>query len=149
MLLGWLISRASDSAPRPRFRLTEFEDTPTSQLTVDEFMKIDLEEECDPPSYTAGQRKLRLKQVTCTAPRPSARRAPGAPHISRPVLTQNSRLLTEAGVGPRARVAGAGWAAHRPALQPAPRGAQHARSSGGCARIPLGRRAPGHSSVCP
>ena len=45
------------------FRLTEFEDTPTSQLTVDEFMKIDLEEECDPPSYTAGQRKLRLKQV--------------------------------------------------------------------------------------
>uniref|UniRef100_A0A8C9M5Y3 Transcription factor TFIIB cyclin-like domain-containing protein n=1 Tax=Panthera tigris altaica TaxID=74533 RepID=A0A8C9M5Y3_PANTA len=43
--------------------LTEFEDTPTSQLTVDEFMKIDLEEECDPPSYTAGQRKLRLKQL--------------------------------------------------------------------------------------
>lgn len=26
-------------------------------------MKMDLEEECDPPSYTAGQRKLRLKQV--------------------------------------------------------------------------------------
>ncbi|XP_045308145.1 transcription factor IIIB 90 kDa subunit isoform X2 [Leopardus geoffroyi] len=46
-----------------RKRLTEFEDTPTSQLTVDEFMKIDLEEECDPPSYTAGQRKLRLKQL--------------------------------------------------------------------------------------
>lgn len=46
-----------------RKRLTEFEDTPTSQLTIDEFMKIDLEEECDPPSYTAGQRKLRMKQV--------------------------------------------------------------------------------------
>ncbi|KAI5937012.1 transcription factor IIIB 90 kDa subunit isoform X1 [Manis javanica] len=46
-----------------RKRLTEFEDTPTSQLTVDEFMKMDLEEECDPPSYTAGQRKLRLKQL--------------------------------------------------------------------------------------
>ncbi|XP_036904173.1 transcription factor IIIB 90 kDa subunit isoform X1 [Sturnira hondurensis] len=46
-----------------RKRLTEFEDTPTSQLTVDEFMKIDLEEECDPPSYTAGQRKLRMKQL--------------------------------------------------------------------------------------
>ncbi|XP_054944745.1 transcription factor IIIB 90 kDa subunit isoform X3 [Physeter macrocephalus] len=45
------------------FRLTEFEDTPTSQLTVDEFMKVDLEEECDPPSYTAGQRKLRMKQL--------------------------------------------------------------------------------------
>uniref|UniRef100_A0A2I2YH92 BRF1ral transcription factor IIIB subunit n=1 Tax=Gorilla gorilla gorilla TaxID=9595 RepID=A0A2I2YH92_GORGO len=37
-----------------RKRLTEFEDTPTSQLTIDEFMKIDLEEECDPPSYTEG-----------------------------------------------------------------------------------------------
>ncbi|KAG8514468.1 Transcription factor IIIB 90 kDa subunit, partial [Galemys pyrenaicus] len=46
-----------------RKRLTEFEDTPTSQLTVDEFMKTDLEGECDPPSYTAGQRKLRLKQL--------------------------------------------------------------------------------------
>ncbi|XP_070267988.1 transcription factor IIIB 90 kDa subunit isoform X2 [Myotis yumanensis] len=46
-----------------RKRLTEFEDTPTSQLTVDEFMRIDLEEECDPPSYTAGQRKLRAKQL--------------------------------------------------------------------------------------
>lgn len=55
-------------------RLTEFEDTPTSQLTVDEFMKIDLEEECDPPSYTAGQRKLRMKQVS-----PPARRLP-MPH---------------------------------------------------------------------
>lgn len=47
-------------------RLTEFEDTPTSQLTIDEFMKIDLEEECDPPSYTAGQRKLRMKQVAAS-----------------------------------------------------------------------------------
>ncbi|XP_037687546.1 transcription factor IIIB 90 kDa subunit [Choloepus didactylus] len=46
-----------------RKRLTEFEDTPTSQLTIDEFMKIDLEEECDPPSYTAGQRQLRMKQL--------------------------------------------------------------------------------------
>ncbi|KAM6201628.1 transcription factor IIIB 90 kDa subunit isoform 2-T2 [Rhynchocyon petersi] len=46
-----------------RKRLTEFEDTPTSQLTIDEFMRIDLEEECDPPSYTAGQRKLRMKQL--------------------------------------------------------------------------------------
>lgn len=51
-----------------RCRLTEFEDTPTSQLTVDEFMKIDLEEECDPPSYTAGQKKLRLQQVCLPGP---------------------------------------------------------------------------------
>lgn len=35
-------------------------------------MKIDLEEECDPPSYTAGQRKLRMKQVS-----PHARQPPG------------------------------------------------------------------------
>ncbi|XP_053553248.1 transcription factor IIIB 90 kDa subunit [Bombina bombina] len=46
-----------------RKRLTEFEDTPTSQLTIDEFMKVDLEQECDPPSFTAGQRKVRLQQL--------------------------------------------------------------------------------------
>ncbi|XP_072722345.1 transcription factor IIIB 90 kDa subunit isoform X3 [Ciconia boyciana] len=46
-----------------RKRLTEFEDTPTSQLTIDEFMKIDLEEECDPPSFTAGQKKLKIQQL--------------------------------------------------------------------------------------
>lgn len=44
-------------------RLTEFEYTPTSQLTIDEFMRIDLEEECDPPSFTAGQKKLKIQQV--------------------------------------------------------------------------------------
>ncbi|KAM8921721.1 transcription factor IIIB 90 kDa subunit isoform 2-T2 [Pelodytes ibericus] len=46
-----------------RKRLTEFEDTPTSQLTIDEFMKIDLDQECDPPSFTAGQKKIRLQQL--------------------------------------------------------------------------------------
>ncbi|KAJ8269988.1 hypothetical protein GJAV_G00109030 [Gymnothorax javanicus] len=46
-----------------RKRLTEFEDTPTSQLTIDEFMKVDLEQECDPPAFTAGQRKLKLQQI--------------------------------------------------------------------------------------
>ncbi|KAG7461312.1 hypothetical protein MATL_G00208730 [Megalops atlanticus] len=46
-----------------RKRLTEFEDTPTSQLTIDEFMKVDLEQECDPPAFTAGQKKLRLQQL--------------------------------------------------------------------------------------
>lgn len=45
-------------------RLTEFEYTPTSQLTIDEFMRIDLEEECDPPSFTAGQKKLKIQQVS-------------------------------------------------------------------------------------
>ncbi|NXJ07235.1 TF3B factor, partial [Odontophorus gujanensis] len=46
-----------------RKRLTEFEYTPTSQLTIDEFMRIDLEEECDPPSFTAGQKKLKIQQL--------------------------------------------------------------------------------------
>uniref|UniRef100_A0A672NZ44 Transcription factor IIIB 90 kDa subunit n=1 Tax=Sinocyclocheilus grahami TaxID=75366 RepID=A0A672NZ44_SINGR len=47
-----------------RKRLNEFEDTPTSELTIEEFMRVDLEQECDPPSYIAGLRKQKLKQVT-------------------------------------------------------------------------------------
>ncbi|XP_016364157.1 transcription factor IIIB 90 kDa subunit-like isoform X2 [Sinocyclocheilus rhinocerous] len=46
-----------------RKRLNEFEDTPTSELTIEEFMRVDLEPECDPPSYTAGLRKQKLKQI--------------------------------------------------------------------------------------
>ncbi|XP_060722525.1 BRF1 RNA polymerase III transcription initiation factor subunit b isoform X2 [Tachysurus vachellii] len=46
-----------------RKRLTEFEDTPTSHLTIDEFMRVDLEEECDPPSFIAGQKKIKIQQL--------------------------------------------------------------------------------------
>ncbi|KAG9282808.1 BRF1 RNA polymerase III transcription initiation factor subunit b [Astyanax mexicanus] len=46
-----------------RKRLTEFEDTPTSHLTIDEFMRVDLEAECDPPSFVAGQKKLKMQQL--------------------------------------------------------------------------------------
>ncbi|KAJ8411688.1 hypothetical protein AAFF_G00153260 [Aldrovandia affinis] len=46
-----------------RKRLNEFEETPTSQLTIDEFMKVDLEQECDPPSFIAGQRKLKMQEL--------------------------------------------------------------------------------------
>ncbi|XP_074540742.1 transcription factor IIIB 90 kDa subunit-like isoform X2 [Halichoeres trimaculatus] len=46
-----------------RKRLTEFEDTPTSQLTIDEFMRVDLEQECDPPSFTAAQTKAKMQQL--------------------------------------------------------------------------------------
>ncbi|XP_060781205.1 BRF1 RNA polymerase III transcription initiation factor subunit a [Neoarius graeffei] len=46
-----------------RKRLSEFEDTPTSDLTIDEFMKVDLDQECDPPSFKEGLRKLRLQKV--------------------------------------------------------------------------------------
>lgn len=41
----------------------EFEDTPTSQLTIEEFMKVDLDQECDPPCYTAGLKKEKSQQV--------------------------------------------------------------------------------------
>ncbi|KAI5108417.1 BRF1, RNA polymerase III transcription initiation factor a, partial [Silurus meridionalis] len=46
-----------------RKRLSEFEDTPTSELTIDEFMRVDLEQECDPPSFKDGQRKTRLQKI--------------------------------------------------------------------------------------
>ncbi|XP_051908631.1 BRF1 RNA polymerase III transcription initiation factor subunit b isoform X2 [Hippocampus zosterae] len=46
-----------------RKRLVEFEDTPTSHLTIDEFMKVDLEQECDPPSFTAAQHKTKMQQL--------------------------------------------------------------------------------------
>ncbi|XP_077409717.1 transcription factor IIIB 90 kDa subunit-like [Vanacampus margaritifer] len=46
-----------------RKRLVEFEDTPTSQLTIDEFMKVDLEQECDPPSFIAAQHKTKMQQL--------------------------------------------------------------------------------------
>ncbi|XP_061599964.1 transcription factor IIIB 90 kDa subunit-like [Cololabis saira] len=46
-------------------RLMEFEDTPTSQLTIQEFMTTDLEQEqeCDPPCFTAGLRKKKSQQL--------------------------------------------------------------------------------------
>uniref|UniRef100_A0AAV2JFN3 Cyclin-like domain-containing protein n=1 Tax=Knipowitschia caucasica TaxID=637954 RepID=A0AAV2JFN3_KNICA len=40
-----------------RKRLNEFEDTPTSSMTIEEFMREDLDQECDPPCFTAGLRK--------------------------------------------------------------------------------------------
>ena len=45
------------------FRLLEFERSESSQLTVDQFHKIDLEEEMDPPSFTEGKRKTKLARV--------------------------------------------------------------------------------------
>lgn len=40
-----------------RKRLTEFKATPSSQLTIEEFQNVDLEEEQDPPAFTASKRK--------------------------------------------------------------------------------------------
>lgn len=41
-----------------RKRLAEFSDTPSSRLTLDEFMTIDLEEEQDPPAFKNNRKKL-------------------------------------------------------------------------------------------
>ncbi|XP_071648414.1 transcription factor IIIB 90 kDa subunit [Temnothorax longispinosus] len=40
-----------------RKRLIEFGDTPSSGLTLDEFMTVDLEEEQDPPAFKAARKK--------------------------------------------------------------------------------------------
>ncbi|XP_053211334.1 transcription factor IIIB 90 kDa subunit-like [Panonychus citri] len=42
-----------------RKRLNEFSDTPTSKLTLDEFMTVDLEGEEDPPCYKMANRKAK------------------------------------------------------------------------------------------
>ncbi|GAB1599620.1 transcription factor IIIB 90 kDa subunit-like [Argonauta hians] len=46
-----------------RKRLNEFEGTPSSQLTIEEFSKIDLEQEMDPPSFSAGSKKRKIEQT--------------------------------------------------------------------------------------
>lgn len=48
-----------------RKRLTEFADTPSSSLTLDEFMSVDLEAEQDPPAFKAARKKdrERIKEV--------------------------------------------------------------------------------------
>ena len=42
-----------------RKRLVDFKDTPSSRLTIDEFLKIDLEQEHDPPSYAEAKRRTK------------------------------------------------------------------------------------------
>lgn len=49
-----------------RKRLGDFKDTPSSRLTIDEFLKIDLEQEHDPPSFTESKRKA--KQLVSSLP---------------------------------------------------------------------------------
>lgn len=44
-----------------RKRLSEFEKTPSSSLTIEEFNTIDLEEEMDPPCFTEGRTKEKQK----------------------------------------------------------------------------------------
>ena len=44
-----------------RKRLLEFGETPTSMLTMEEFMTVDLEEEQDPPAFRHSRKKDREK----------------------------------------------------------------------------------------
>jgi transcription factor IIIB subunit 2 len=46
-----------------RKRMLEFEDTPSSNMTVDEFHKIDLDEEHDPPAFTRSKKLAKIKQI--------------------------------------------------------------------------------------
>ena len=43
-------------------RLGDFKDTASSRLTIEEFLKIDLDQEHDPPCFLESKRK-KLKQV--------------------------------------------------------------------------------------
>ncbi|KAK7077123.1 transcription factor TFIIIB subunit brf1 [Halocaridina rubra] len=42
-----------------RKRLTEFGETPSGGLSIDKFMSVDLDEESDPPAFTAARKKER------------------------------------------------------------------------------------------
>ena len=44
-------------------RLVDFGKTASSKLTVDEFNKIDLEEEADPPSFTKARQRAKQAQI--------------------------------------------------------------------------------------
>uniref|UniRef100_F7B635 Transcription factor IIIB 90 kDa subunit n=1 Tax=Ciona intestinalis TaxID=7719 RepID=F7B635_CIOIN len=46
-----------------RKRLNEFESTPSSKLTINEFMKIDLEAEHDPPAFINSRIKAKIHQL--------------------------------------------------------------------------------------
>jgi len=43
-----------------RKRLTDFKDTPSSRLTIDEFLNVDLEQEHDPPCFIGGKKKSKV-----------------------------------------------------------------------------------------
>jgi transcription factor IIIB subunit 2 len=45
-----------------RKRLGDFKDTASSRLTIDEFLKIDLEQEHDPPSFNEAKKKSKQQQ---------------------------------------------------------------------------------------
>ena len=60
------VVRISESTIRKR--LGDFQDTPSSQLTIDEFQKIDLEEEQDPPSFTQARKRAKQQMEELNKP---------------------------------------------------------------------------------
>lgn len=50
-----------------RKRLTEFGETPSSKLTLDDFMSVELEGEEDPPCFKAARKKGKPGEVSCGA----------------------------------------------------------------------------------
>ena len=60
------VVRISDTTIRKR--LGEFMDTPSSQLTIDEFQKIDLEEEQDPPCFTQARKRAKQQSEELNKP---------------------------------------------------------------------------------
>lgn len=46
-----------------RKRLGDFKDTPSSRLTIDEFLNIDLEQEHDPPCFLEAKKKAKQLQI--------------------------------------------------------------------------------------
>ena len=52
-------------------RLGDFKDTPSSRLSIDEFLKIDLEQEHDPPCFLEAKKKVK-HQTTPTNNTPSS-----------------------------------------------------------------------------
>ena len=47
--------------PPTSYRLGDFKDTPSSRLSIDEFLKIDLEQEHDPPCFLEAKKKAKHK----------------------------------------------------------------------------------------
>ena len=45
------------------YRLGDFKDTPSSRLTIDEFLNIDLEQEHDPPCFLEAKKKAKQLQI--------------------------------------------------------------------------------------
>ncbi|XP_060564800.1 transcription factor IIIB 90 kDa subunit-like [Ruditapes philippinarum] len=74
-----------------RKRLVEFEETPSSQLTIEEFQTIDLEQEADPPSFTEGKRRAKKIQEQSKLPEYASEVSKLQEEIEQTLLNQKPR----------------------------------------------------------